>query len=333
VGKMGQLIKLQDYVSRYEQDIYRYPTQFVRLKKQQWSKLHGAFQLGTLHEMFSNEEDEKWIEEKPTIFERLISAVRKPEKKEEGAANTGSETEKAEQNDEELQLSIKTIPRTEEALKIAFLNQLFHFQMKWATSTIRERSLVDRAYYRDERLKLLLQRFPDTFLVLFEPVLRINKAPIELDTIVLTPTAVWCITFLEELDLSVYVGNNDKFWVRRHHESEEKRVLNPVISLQRSEKIIHRLFQLYNVELPIKKAIISRNSYIEYTSGTNDLYILDKKRFPEWFDSMRRSNSPIKRQQIKGAEVLLDYSQTTSMMRMEWSEYDGVAEEAEAAEK
>lgn len=29
---MGQLIKLQDYVSRYQQDIFVYPSRFVRLK-------------------------------------------------------------------------------------------------------------------------------------------------------------------------------------------------------------------------------------------------------------------------------------------------------------
>ena len=33
---MGQLIKLQDYISRYELDIYKYPARFIRLKRKQW---------------------------------------------------------------------------------------------------------------------------------------------------------------------------------------------------------------------------------------------------------------------------------------------------------
>ena len=330
---MGQLIKLQDYISRYEQDIYRYPTQFVRLKKQQWSKLQEAFQSGALQDMLQeDEENEIWIEDKPTLFEKLKSVIKKSEKKQELEAKVAIEKKRNNRSEEELFFSIKTVPESEEALKIVFLNQFFHFQMKWATTTIRERSLVDGAYYRNEQLKLLLQRFPDTYLILFEPVFRINKAPIQLDTIILTPTAVWCVMFLEELDLSVYEGNNDKFWVRRHHESEERRVLNPIISLKRTEKIIHKLFQLHNIEMSIKKAVISRNSYIEYTLGMSDLYILDKKGFPKWFETMRKSSSPIKHQQIKGAEVLLNYSQTTSMMRMEWSNYDDVVREAENAE-
>lgn len=321
---MGQLIKLQDYISRYEQDIYRYPTQYVRLKKQQWSKLQHAFQTGVLQEMIqADTEEEPWIEEKPSLLDKLKNVVKRTEKKEE----TEEKAEKKAKTgpEEEMFFSMITVPETEKDLKVTFLDQLFHFQMKWATTTIRERSLVDRSYYRDEKLKLLLQRFPDTYLILFEPVLRINKAPIQIDTIILTPTAAWCVTFLEEMDLSVYEGNNDKFWVRRHHEAKEQKVLNPLISLQRSEKIINKLFNLYQVELPIKKAVISRNSFIEYTLGMKDLFILDKKRFPEWFEMMRKSNSPIKRQQIKGAEVLLNYSQTTSMMRMEWNDYDDVA--------
>lgn len=50
---MAQLIKMQDYISRYEQDIYRYPTQFARLKKQQWDKLKAAYNAGELDRLYS----------------------------------------------------------------------------------------------------------------------------------------------------------------------------------------------------------------------------------------------------------------------------------------
>lgn len=152
---MGQLIKLQDYVSRYEQDIYRYPTQFVRLKKQQWSKLYKAFQSGALQDMLQEEEAETWIEEKPSLFEKLKNVVKRSEQKKEPEENGAKETKRNYRSEEDLFFSMNMVPESEEALKIAFLNQLFHFQMKWATTTIRERSLVDRAYYRNEKLKLL----------------------------------------------------------------------------------------------------------------------------------------------------------------------------------
>ena len=47
---MAQLLKLQDYVSRYESDLSRYPSQYVRLKKQQWEKLKVTWELGEIPE-------------------------------------------------------------------------------------------------------------------------------------------------------------------------------------------------------------------------------------------------------------------------------------------
>lgn len=37
---MAQLVKIQDYISRYQIDLARYPTQFVRLKKVNGSVLN-----------------------------------------------------------------------------------------------------------------------------------------------------------------------------------------------------------------------------------------------------------------------------------------------------
>ncbi|MGM9927117.1 MAG: NERD domain-containing protein [Bacillus sp. (in: firmicutes)] len=308
---MGQLLKLQDYVSRYEQDVYRYPTQYVRLKKQKWSNLHQLFVEGKLYELYVDEQEESWIPEKVTLFDKLKKVMRKKEEEET--------VQHEPQKQEELRFTFQVIPKTEEELKQAFLNQLFLFQMKWATSTIRERSFVDYSYYDDERLKFLLQRFPDTFLAMYQPVFQWKKAPVEAETIILTPTAAWCVSFLEEEEETVYVGNREKFWTMRHHKHGESKVLNPHIALQRTEWLMKQIFSLYDVELPIKKAIISRNGYID-SIGAFDLYILDKKTFPQWHQSMRNLSSPLKHQQLKAAEALLDYSQTTSTMRAEWRE-------------
>ena len=43
---MAQLVKLQDYISRYQIDLARYPTQFVRLKKNQWGRIKRQWELG-----------------------------------------------------------------------------------------------------------------------------------------------------------------------------------------------------------------------------------------------------------------------------------------------
>lgn len=52
---LAQLIKLQDYISRYEQDLTKYSNQYVRLKKQRWQEKKSEFngkQMQALREEF-----------------------------------------------------------------------------------------------------------------------------------------------------------------------------------------------------------------------------------------------------------------------------------------
>ena len=45
---MSQLIKLQDFISRYEQNIYQYSSHYVSVKHQELSHLKRAFDDGDL---------------------------------------------------------------------------------------------------------------------------------------------------------------------------------------------------------------------------------------------------------------------------------------------
>ena len=323
---MGQLIKLQDYVSRYEQDIYRYPSQFVRLKRQQWTKFHTAYKEGALMEEGKKAEDTDWPEVTPGLLAKVKGIFQKKGQPDEPAAEPAGMKGWAESAGEEgMRVKVPYIPDDEEDLKKLFLNQLFQLQLKWATSTVREKSFVSRKFFVDEKLKFLLQRFPDTFLALYRPVFQLKKAPVETDIILLTPTATWCLGFIEEEDDAVYIGSAEKFWMKKHSKRADKKILNPVLSLQRTETIVKKIYSLSNVEIPVKKAVISRASYIDFSGAPHNLMLLDKRGFPEWFRSMRNMSSPLKQQQLKGAEALLNHCQTASITRMEWNDADGFA--------
>ena len=76
-GRMAQLIKIQDYISRYEQDIYRYPSQFAKLKKQQWDKLQAAYHAGELDQLFSQPDEEQTLYKTDTTEEETKGLFRK----------------------------------------------------------------------------------------------------------------------------------------------------------------------------------------------------------------------------------------------------------------
>ena len=323
--RMGQLIKLQDYASRYEQNIFHYPSRFVLLKKQQWEKWRNLWEnpndLNTLTQLTN--QDGELEEEKHPYLKKLISVFsrRKDLELEETLSSFQRELDT---NSLDLFETVPTFfhrAETIDELKQQFLNQLFEFQMKWATSTLKEKSFIDKHYYYDEHLKFFLQRFPDTYLVLYQPIFLLKKATIELETILISPTAVWCISFLEQRNESVFLGSNERFWQVKYRDKEEKRI-SPMLALNRTSKIVQKIFQLHEIELPVHKVLLSRNGFIDFQNAPFDTQLIDKRKFEEWFQSLRRIPTPLKHTQLTGAKALLEYCQTSSIRRIEWEVND-----------
>ncbi|PLR83840.1 NERD domain-containing protein [Bacillus sp. V33-4] len=318
---MGQLIKLQDYVSRYEQNIFLYPSRFVRLKKQQWEKLLVNWETDAKDNV---DQSAAWLEDdhKP-LFHKIKGFLRIAEKEPE--TETIVEVDEGADSDEDGGMlftpSLPSKPETVEDLKKHFLDQLFRFQMKWASTTILEKSDVEQKFYYDERLKFFLQRFPDTFLVLYKPVFLLKQAPVEVESVLIGPSGVLCISFLEEEENAVFSGSTERFWIKRH-QMKEQNFLSPLLALNRTEKVIKKILELYDIDLPVQKMILSRNGYIDFPSAPYDIRFIEKRSFQEWFQSMRKQRSPLKAQQLKAAQALLEYCQTSSMRRMEWDASD-----------
>lgn len=320
---MGQLIKLQDYVSRYEQDIFLYPSRFVRLKKQQWDKTVSLWEDGsTLGAEMEKSPIQEWVEEEKEPFIQRIKGFLTRGK--QGEEKELKEDEGLDDEQELLSFSPNFAfhAHTLDDLKHHFLDQLFNFQMKWASTTLLEQSFVDKAYFFDNRLKYFIQRFPDTYLVLYNPIFLLKNAPVEVEHVVVTPTDIWCISFLEREDTAVFLGSNDRFWVKRNQKTEEK-ILNPLLALNRTEKIVKKILNLHEVELPIRKVVLTRNGYIDYPTAPYDTTFIEKRNYEKWFQQMRRNSSPLKHVQLKAAQALLLYCQTTSVRRIEWEQDSG----------
>lgn len=200
--------------------------------------------------------------------------------------------------------------------KQPFLDGIFEFQLKWASSTVREKSYVDKEFYNDPNLKYFLQRFPDTYLVLYKPIFKLKKAPIEVEIIIISPTTTWLITMLEGEEDSVFLGSNERFWIERIGK-QTKKVLSPMIELDRMDGIVRTLFSLYGVELPIRKVILNRTGYFDFPEVPYDVELVEKRNYDEWFSNLRNMSSPLKHMQLKAGNVLLQYCQTVCVRRMD----------------
>ncbi|MEN2769193.1 NERD domain-containing protein [Ornithinibacillus xuwenensis] len=293
---MAQLIKLQNYISRYEWDIYRYPSQFMRLKQDNWYKLHYLWSNQDQETTPDEEEDESRKSRWKTFGKRQ------------------QQEDSVEDNSRENRL-----PRTEEALRINFLNQLFTFQLKWATSTVSNVSFMDKRYYLDETLKYFLQRFPDNYLLLYYPIFELKKAPVESEIILISPLGVEIVYLLEENPKTIIMASDERSWVFDDGHNKVKK-LSPIFALKRTEKILKSIFQKHQVDFPIKKLVLSRTNTINFLSEPYNTRIIGKQGYDAWFQEKRSLISPLKSQQLKASDAILKYCQSISVKRPEWEE-------------
>lgn len=296
VFKMAQLIKLQDYITRYEWDIYRYPGQYIRLKQENWQHLY---------ELWSNpamkQETTQYAE--GNMASRFFKWFRK----------------KDEQVDLMQDQIDNPLPQTEEKLKQYYLNKLFPFQLKWATSTVANVSFMDKKYEYDPTLKFFLQRFPDTYLVMYYPIFAIKKAPVEAEIILVSPIGIEIIYVLDEVAGATIMATDERSWlVERKHESWK--MLNPAIALKRTEQIVKSILNKNDISFSVTKTILSKGNNIIFSSEPYNTRIIGTHEYTGWFNAKRSLVSPLKNRQLKSAELLLQHCQTSSVKRPEWEE-------------
>src|SRR5699024_1015233 len=105
------------------------------------------------------------------------------------------------------------LPGTENELKHYFLRQLFPFQLKWATSTVTDISAMKESYQADQTLKYFLQRFPDTYLLMYYPIFSLKKAPIDADIIFITPIGIDIIHIIEDEPNATILAGDERTWM------------------------------------------------------------------------------------------------------------------------
>lgn len=313
---MAQLVKLLDYVSRYEQDLTRYPSQYIRLKRYQWERMKPQWESGADLSEWQQDIKEVVEPEENKWFSPLLRVFGQRKDVEAEQYHDNSEDEKGDK-EENFGFSPNLIhnPSSLEHLRRLYLDQLFHFQIKWASSTLMDKSRVESRFFRDPLLRSFAQNLPDNYLLFYYPILLLKKAPVELDIIIVTPVECMCITVLEKEDVAAFSGSGDRFWLKKLGEKETK-FLSPLIALNRTEKIVSSILKAQGIDFPVRKYLISRNGYIDHPGSAFDVDIIDRRSYEDWFSALQKLPVPMKSTQFKAGQAILDVGQTTSISRL-----------------
>jgi hypothetical protein len=293
---MAHLIKLEDYISRYQFDLNRYPSQYTRMKKERWYYLKSEWEQSQYegHIDETNVDDEK-NEGSPSFLKRLTQWRR---------GNTRVPIEKAEAENRLARMTI-------EQVREGFLEELFQSQLRWASSSLLGESFLEPRYKRDKWLRFFAQSIPDNFFLMYNPVFFVKKAPVELDIILISPTEVYCMTVLEGEEHSVFEASSDRFWIEFIDQTRKKRI-SPLVSLSRMTGIIKTILDSEGVHFPIKKVVLSPSSIIDNKIQGTKVELIDKRTFANWKEKFKKHPSPIKSQQMKVTSILLNYCYTTT---------------------
>lgn len=294
---MAQLIKLYDYVSRYEWNMFRYPSQYIRLKKENWESLYEDWLLGNLGPTLN--ESNSVINNKPSNLKKIKNFFTK----------TVIEEEK-----EDTPFPTMT---SELELRKYFLDNLYPFQIKWATSTVSEMSVLDEGVETDKTLKYFLQRFPDIYLLMYYPVFNIRNAPVDGELILISPTNIEIIHLMElEVDKTI-MATDERLWTIEVGDEIEHQI-SPIISLKRTEAIIKGILNKKGISFPIERSVVSRTNQILFHTEPFNINIIGKTQYEDWFHRKRNISSPLKKEQLEVAEALIQYCVSTSVRRPEW---------------
>ncbi|WLR45976.1 NERD domain-containing protein [Halobacillus litoralis] len=296
---MAQLIKLRDYISRYETNIYQYPSQFVKLKSDHWNKMKKRFEQG-----WGEEPIEESIRKEEDVQKGIKKFFKKKPREEE-------------EKNREAPVSGDGFPSTQEELKQYYLDGLIPFQLKWATTTLREKSFLDPSYKQNSDLKYFLQRFPDTFLLMFEPVGQMKSAELEIDHLLIGPSGIEIISLLSHQNGEAIHATSEKSWYIEK-EGVQSKVLSPMHSLRRTETFVKSVLNKYQLDFPYRKIVLSKD--MSFVSGQVPYRTdwIGKDGYSSWLHEKRSVRAPLKHDQLKVAEALMKHCRTIAVKRPEW---------------
>ncbi|MBB6448107.1 hypothetical protein HNR44_000056 [Geomicrobium halophilum] len=298
---MAHLVKLEDYISRYEVDIQRYPSQLTRLKRRRWTRLQKSWiEVNQSVDHDFHEEEDWFADANKSLFRRAFERVYKRKTSSVQVVNL---------RDQHL------IGKSRESLRAFFYYEWLQTQLKWASSSLSEESALDSKYRYDSRLREILQVFPDNYMVFYYPIFKIQKADIQLDVLLLSPSDIYCVTFIETpLHTLLEVGSK-RFWGECRGESERKR-LNPLLSVNRMEDVVRSVLKSNDLSFSTKRVILAPDAIIDDIHYAHNVTMVDQRNYKQWIDQVRRHSSPMKKRQFQVADVLLRQGKTKAYKRI-----------------
>ncbi|WP_042359701.1 nuclease-related domain-containing protein [Geomicrobium sp. JCM 19055] len=181
-------------------------------------------------------------------------------------------------------------------LEQQFYYELFQAQLKWASSSLQEESILDSKYRYDSRLRQLLKEIPDNYFLFYNPVLKVAQAEIDLEVVLISPTDIYCVTFIETNKNSIIHASTDRFWKVDYGKNYRKKIVSPVLSQNRMRKVVTTLLSEASIRSKIHSVIVAPDGYIDDHQAPLRALKVDCTSYNQWLGELKRHPSPLKKE-------------------------------------
>ncbi len=203
---------------------------------------------------------------------------------------------------------------TKEILYERFQHFLLEHKILWATSTADTISNVQDKYLEEPWFDFSLRKFSDMAFLLYKPTMSIQNGLTQLETVLITPGAVWCLKGCYGEKESVFQSVNTRTWQELTSGGRSTR-MNPMISLKQTHRIVSAAMKAANLTLPVHMGLIVPESYVEFVSYEGAAQVVDKRNLSDWLSRLAMRHATFKHEQLRAAAFLLERTSTVSQQR------------------
>lgn len=149
----------------------------------------------------------------------------------------------------------------------------------------------------------MLHLLNDQFGMFYRAVIQYQQGEVELSPFVVGPSAIYILDWLDGEE-SIYHIKRSKLWREQPFKASPKNIVNPLISLKRTEDIL-RLILGSEFMLPIERVVIASQGYFDQMPKETTTTYVSKVDFTEWLRKMNLSAVHTKAFQMRVCEQIL----------------------------
>ncbi|WP_214760770.1 NERD domain-containing protein [Exiguobacterium sp. s146] len=200
-------------------------------------------------------------------------------------------------------IELEPTPLSESQFQTLLTNRRHIQKLQYACDGATEADVPLLPFLREYGYRKMVSEWNDQHFFMYRPVVEWNGATVELSHLIIGPSHIYLVEWLDG-DRSIYHISKQKTWIHQPLKGENKRVVNPLIALTRTEEIVRQFLPSYDGV--IQKVTVAPQGYFDHVPETRSTQFISRSDYEPWMKQVNTRAPIVKAQQIRDVAKLLD---------------------------